>query len=172
MPNKESKSVRSTEKVIALLLTSAILVSLALIGVNVNSNTNSIQLLEDSVGSLKSSVERVEFAEDFLVDSKVNKDGYQAVFFIESAEERGGQGGLVYFGKLSDGELAGQVELTDIYYLQTDSEGEQSLAKLGDELHGPEDVMYISRDAVAFWENLKEDSDVVIAIREFKANQE
>lgn len=114
-----------------------------------------------------------------LGNSKVNNDNYQAVFLTN---------GQVYFGKLDDVN-SGYVKLTDIYYLQVsqatdtnpDEEGIQpaddqqqqqiSLAKLGKELHGPEDVMFISRNQVLFWENLKgsEDSQVTKAIEDFKA---
>ena len=76
------------------------------------------------------------------------------------------------------------VQLEDIYYLQVQqqvqpdqqtADGQQaqtpqqqiSLAKLGSELHGPEDLMFISRDQIVFWENLKDDgsSQVVEAIK-------
>jgi hypothetical protein len=96
---------------------------------------------------------------------------YQAVFLTN---------GQVYFGKVSDIN-GGYVKLSDIYYLQvqqsvqptdkakTDNSGSQvSLAKLGSELHGPEDNMYISRQQVLFWENLKNDGKVVQAINSYK----
>ena len=103
----------------------------------------------------------------------VKEDQYQAVFLTD---------GQIYFGKLSalDKEYA---ELTDIYYLQVEQQvqpvqGEQaqqqqpriSLARLGNELHGPEDQMFINRDRILFWENLKTDGSVSEAIAEFKAN--
>ena len=44
------------------------------------------------------------------------------------------------------------------------------LQKLGSELHGPEDQMVINRDQVQFWENLKDDGQVVKAITTYKAN--
>lgn len=105
-------------------------------------------------------------------DGDVNGDQYQALFLTN---------GQVYFGKLSNTNDA-YVELRDIYYLQVTQnelqEGENnasadpqiSLAKLGNELHGPEDTMFVSRDQVLFWENLKTDSQVVTAINEFEAN--
>lgn len=103
-------------------------------------------------------------------DSAVKSSQYQAVFLTN---------GQVYFGKLSD--VSGKyVVLKDIYYLQvqqsvqpaddkTNEQPQVSLAKLGSELHGPEDNMQINRDQVLFWENLKDDSKVVDAI---KKNQE
>lgn len=99
----------------------------------------------------------------------VKTNQYQAVFLTN---------GQVYFGKIksiTDDNLT----LNDIYYLQVqqsvqpdaqkkaDATDQQqlSLAKLGSELHGPEDTMYLSRDQILFWENLKEDSKVVQAIK-------
>lgn len=103
--------------------------------------------------------------------SFVKKDQYQAVFL---------NGGQVYFGKI--GEYTGKyITLTDIYYLRVNQQvqpGSQqttsdvSLAKLGNELHGPEDEMIINRSEVQFWENLKDDGQVVKAITEYKKNPE
>lgn len=106
--------------------------------------------------------------------SGVEEAGYQAVFMTN---------GQVYFGHFSniDGTYA---ELTDVYYLQVQqpvqpadnktAAGDQSqvsLTKLGNELHGPKDKMHISRDQILFWENLKDDSTVVKAIKEYKTKQ-
>ena len=113
-------------------------------------------------------------------EDKVNKesalistDKYQAVFLNS-------QDGQVYFGKLAvyNSDL---YVLTDIYYVRVENpiqpEGAAqeaqpniSLAKLGNELHGPEDVMYVSRDKVLYWENLKDDGQVVKAITDYKEN--
>ena len=106
-------------------------------------------------------------------DSSVKSKQFQAVFLTN---------GQVYFGKLADINSS-WVKLTDIYYLQvqqqvqpTDSKAaanqqpQVSLAKLGNELHGPEDVMYVDRSQVLFWENLKNDGKVVTAIKDYKAN--
>ena len=115
----------------------------------------------------------------FGVDGKSNEvdaiqtDKYQAVFLAS-------QDGQVYFGKL-DVFNRTQYRLTDIYYVRVENpiqpEGANqqaqpniSLAKLGNELHGPQDVMFINRDQVLYWENLKDDGQVVTAITEFKAN--
>ena len=115
-------------------------------------------------------------------DDKVNKesalistDKYQAVFLNS-------QDGQVYFGKLAvyNSDL---YVLSDIYYVRVENpiqpEGAAqeaqpniSLAKLGNELHGPQDVMYISRDKVLYWENLKDDGQVVTAITDYKKNGE
>ena len=102
----------------------------------------------------------------------IKKDKYQAVFLSDTS-------GQVYFGKLKSLN-AKYYQLTDIFYVKVDnavqpdktntSSQNISLAKLGNELHGPEDSMYISRDKVLFWENLKDDGQVVKAITEYKKN--
>jgi hypothetical protein len=107
-------------------------------------------------------------------NSAVKDKQYQAVFLTN---------GQVYFGKVS--RVTGDyIKLASVYYLQvqqtvqptdkakttsTDSSAQQqvSLAKLGGELHGPEDAMYINRSQVLFWENLKNDGKVVKAIKEY-----
>ena len=85
---------------------------------------------------------------------------WQAVFLTNNQ---------VYFGKLVNYDNA-YVTLTDVYYLRTASDLEASggsslnLIKLGGELHGPEDVMYIPKANVLFWENMKATSQVVQTI--------
>jgi hypothetical protein len=107
---------------------------------------------------------------------------YQAVFLSN---------GQVYFGKLED--QGNWIDLSDIYYLQvtqnlqaastadqaktatpsTDSNSTTQpniqLVKLGSELHGPKDVMHIERDKVLFWEDMKDDSKVVAAIKQYRS---
>lgn len=108
----------------------------------------------------------------------IQGDKYQAVFLNS-------QDGQVYFGKLTvyNQEI---YKLSDIYYVRVENpiqpEGANqaaakqqaniSLAKLGNELHGPQDTMFISRSEVLYWENLKDDGQVVTAINEFKKNGE
>jgi len=103
-------------------------------------------------------------------DSAIKSKEYQALFLSN---------GQVYFCKLAQVD-ASYVKCTDIYYLQvqqqvqpTDKNSSQSpqvsLAKLGGELHGPEDMMYVSRSQVLFWENLKNDGKVAKAIADYKA---
>ena len=105
--------------------------------------------------------------------SKINTKEYQAVFLNSSD-------GQVYFGKLSS--LNAQYYmLTDIYYVRvqqvqpgaakTDTSSNISLVKLGNEIHGPEDAMYINKSSVMFWENLKSSGQVVKAIQQYQANQ-
>ena len=98
-----------------------------------------------------------------------NKDAYQAVFLTN---------GQVYFSKVEK-ENKDFITLSDIYYLRVqqnlqpaaNNQGDQpsiSLVKLGNELHGPEDVMYVNMEHVLFIEPLKIDSNVVQAIRKDK----
>lgn len=97
-------------------------------------------------------------------EDKINKSGFQAVFLTS---------GQVYFGKIT-GISETQITLENIYYLRVNSNPnatDQSLVKLGCELHGPEDIMNIERKNVQFWENQKDDSQVTKAIVEYeKAN--
>ena len=98
----------------------------------------------------------------------IEEGKYQAVFMTN---------GQVYFGKLTN-PTGTYAKLTDVYYLQvqqavqpaaeSEESSQVSLTKLGSELHGPTDKMHISRDQILFWENLKDDSTVVKAIKEYK----
>lgn len=98
----------------------------------------------------------------------INSNAYQALFLTN---------GQVYFGHLSNLNSK-YVTITDIYYLQVQQNLQQgsggntnsqvSLAKLGSELHGPEDKMHVASDQVLFWENLKSDSKVSQAIAAYK----
>lgn len=105
------------------------------------------------------------------------KSEYQAVFLTN---------GQVYFGKIS-GTSADYVTLKDIFYLQvtqtpmqgsaqdqqqaqTQEQPQISLVKLGNELHGPVDEMHINQGQVLFYEDLKEEGQVVKAIKDYKAN--
>jgi len=99
----------------------------------------------------------------------IEKGKYQAVFL---------NGGQVYFGKIGKFNEK-YLTLSDIFYLrvnqqvqpgQTTASNDVSLAKLGSELHGPQDRMVINRSEVQFWENLKDDGQVVKAITTYKAN--
>ncbi len=106
-----------------------------------------------------------------MAEKAIKGKQFQAVFLTN---------GQVYFGKVSKIDN-GYVKLSNIYYLQVqqqvqpedkakkDDQPQVSLAKLGGELHGPEDVMYISRAQILFWENLKEDGKVAKAIKDYTA---
>lgn len=107
----------------------------------------------------------------------VNEKGWQAVF-LENSQ--------VYFGRLAIEEDF--YVLKRVYYLQSeensvDKLGQAStssvddsrkenltkLVKLGKEVHGPEDTMFIEKSKVLFWENLKEESSVVRSIKEYES---
>lgn len=104
--------------------------------------------------------------------SYVNTKEYQAVFLTN---------GQVYFGKVTSLNHDYMV-LNDIYYLQSSSNStsnpqpstknnDLTLVKLGlNELHAPEDRMVISQSQVSFWENMKDSSKVVSAIKQYQAN--
>lgn len=107
-----------------------------------------------------------EAAKNWIV-AKVKYRGWQAVFI---------DNGQVYFGHIRSA-TRHEMVITDIYYMQVKENqyltpenlsGEISLAKLGNELHGPKDRMYISAVHVVFTENLKNDGDVVRAIKEYE----
>lgn len=98
---------------------------------------------------------------------EVNKSGYQAVFLNNNQ---------VYFGKISDVQR-GSISLSDIYYIQLDGKQQDTtqaqassnnitLVGLGCEIHGPQDKMIINSAQVLFWENLKDDGQVVKTIKE------
>ena len=95
----------------------------------------------------------------------VHESEWQAVFLDNNQ---------VYFGHLKSRNREYAV-LNNIFYLRVTDSLQQgappgsglNLVKLGEELHGPQDVMYISKDKITFWENLKSDSQVVQAINGF-----
>lgn len=102
-------------------------------------------------------------AESRFIDTKK----MQAVFL---------NNGQVYFGKIGDLNKD-YLSMTEIYYLRVNQQvqpGQQSnpndvsLAKLGCELHGPDDRMVINRAQVVFWENLKTDGQVADAVAKDK----
>ena len=111
----------------------------------------------------------------FNTSSLVKDNQYQAVFL---------DNGQVYFGHLGNVNSE-YVRLTDIYYLQVEQQiqpdqnaGDNaqpqqqiSLAKLGNELHGPEDEMFVLRSKIVFWENLKGDGQVTKAINDYVSGQ-
>ena|SRR5690242_16120263 len=98
-----------------------------------------------------------------------NNNTYQAVFLTNNQ---------VYFGRLSFDD--GWVKLTNVFYLQVaqppattgqtpdvNQQTSTQLVKLGSEPHGPEDAMYIEKDKILFWENMKPDSKVQQTINQY-----
>lgn len=98
-----------------------------------------------------------------------NPDRYQAVY-VET--------GQVYFGKLrnTDGrylrlEGAYVARAQDVPPSATEEQkatlnGNVSLAKISDQVYGPEDTLEIRADKVIFWQNLEQDSKVTKAIED------
>ena len=99
------------------------------------------------------------------VRAKFRYKGWQAVFL---------DNGQVYFGKIKSISKS-DLDLTDIYYLNKDENvqpgnisPDMHLIKLGEEVHGPKDVMTVSRSHIMFSEQLKDNSSVVEAIMDYK----
>jgi hypothetical protein len=90
---------------------------------------------------------------------------YQAIFLSN---------GQVYFGELVE-KNKDELVLKNIFYIQAgqqnsgSAENQPSLIKLGNELHGPADLMHITRSQVLFYEDLKSDSSISRRIDEYKA---
>jgi len=103
-------------------------------------------------------------------DLDKNKGEWQAVFL---------DNGEVYFGKVAavNDEV---VIMNNIFYLQNKEALQQgaqtknqnsdiNLIKLGNELHGPKDEMRINKGQVFFVEDMKDDSKIVKAIKDYLA---
>ncbi len=107
---------------------------------------------------------------------------YQAVFLTNNQ---------VYFGKVAN--AGGQyVTLSDVYYLQLQqqpatpptprpgalqqpapaAQPQFTLLKLGQEIHGPMNEMWINRDQILLIEGLRDDSKVIKTIAEAKEKEE
>lgn len=88
------------------------------------------------------------------------------------------QSGECYFGKISS-VSSDTVQIKNVFYVQksTDTSSSTSttdssnnnlqLIKLGNEVHGPEDMMAISRSQVLYIENLKSDGKVTQTINTY-----
>ncbi len=102
---------------------------------------------------------------------KVAADKWQAVFLNGGSSSKD-LAYTTYFGHLK--EINSQYYiLQDVFYLgaTTDKSGKQiqSLTKLGcEQLHAPYDQMVINRPQVAFWENVRDDGQLVKAIQTYK----
>lgn len=97
---------------------------------------------------------------------KNNNQPYSAVFLTN---------GQVYFGKMTENNQS-EITLNNVYYIQVDQNATKeeitntlnqarfNLVKLGNELHGPTDELFINRSQVVFYEYLRDDSKVVESI--------
>lgn len=88
----------------------------------------------------------------------IDRNLYQAVFLTN---------GSTYFGKLQQQGDAWFV-LTDVFYLSATEGSAPQLIKRGSEPQGPREPMIIPQAQVLFIENLRDDSEIVTAIRRFK----
>lgn len=94
------------------------------------------------------------------IERHIDPNAYQAVFLTTSQ---------VYFGKLRiDGDV---YVLSDVFYVNQPEQGSGQLVKRGSEIHGPRDPMVIPARQVLQVENLREDSQVVQAIRLIQSGQ-
>lgn len=98
--------------------------------------------------------------------SYVNKSEYQAVF----VNVTGSSGGQAYFGHIV--QLNSKyIELTGVFYLEPGSTNNQfTLNNLSCALYNPQDTMIINTDQVAFWENLKSNSQVTSDINKWNTD--
>ena len=91
----------------------------------------------------------------------IDRNAYQAVFLTN---------GSTYFGKLQ--EQGGEwFVLSDVFYLSASDDAGTQLIKRGSEPQGPKEPMIIPRDQILFIENLRDDSEIVSAIKKFKSGQ-
>jgi hypothetical protein len=91
----------------------------------------------------------------------IDRDLYQAVFLTN---------GSTYFGKLqSQGDE--WFVLSDVFYLSVSEGSAPQLIKRGSEPQGPREPMIIPQAQVLFIENLRDDGEIVAAIRRFKSGQ-
>lgn len=103
---------------------------------------------------------------NLVAENDVNASLYYS-FFLDN--------GQVYFGKIRSISET-EIVATNIYYLQTaqneslnpnDQTTEEprfNLVKLGKEIHGPTDELFINRAKLLFYERLRKDSKIVESI--------
>lgn len=91
----------------------------------------------------------------------IERDLYQAVFLTN---------GSTYFGRLQQQGDEWFV-LTDVFYLSVSEDSAPQLIKRGSEPQGPREPMIIPQAQVLFIENLRDDSEIVAAIKRFKSGE-
>ena len=92
----------------------------------------------------------------------IDRGGYQAVFLSN---------GSTYFGKLQEQGDQWFV-LTDVFYLASSEQSGTQLVKRGSEPQGPKEPMIVPQEQILFIENLRDDSEIVSAIKRFKSGQQ
>lgn len=103
----------------------------------------------------------------------INKDeSYSAVFLTNSQ---------VYFGKIIKNNEE-EMMLTNVFYVKVNENSASenpsnalnqisfNLIKLGNELHGPTNEMFINKNQILFYEKLRNDSKVVQSIKQVAGN--
>ena len=139
---KKSNSLLSIRTLYVILLVGIAVLIIAIIVFVINANTKS-------------------------ESSYVNKNQYQAVF----VNVTGSSGGQAYFGHIT--QLNSQyIELSGVFYLEPGSSNNQfTLNNLSCALYNPDDTMIISKAQVAFWENLKSNSQVTTDINKWNTDK-
>lgn len=162
------------KKIVFIAMVAVLVVGVALLGYYGIDQREAVKQANIQIASLETKNQNTEKELKTIKEStgeeNIDKNASQAVFF---------KTGKVYFGKITKITPA-QITLENIYYLQVGTEGkpdlknlpaDAQLIKLGNELHKPQDAMYIERGEVEFWENLTSDGAVAKAIAEYeKAN--
>ena len=109
----------------------------------------------------------IGYATFFILNNRIpsfDPLAYYAVFL---------ENGQVYFGKIEN-MSRGDIVMSKVYYLQVadnstgqleDVQSRFNLVKLGSELHGPTDELFINKNKVLFYEKLRQDSKVVESIK-------
>jgi hypothetical protein len=92
----------------------------------------------------------------------IDRNSYQSVFLVNGAS---------YFGKLQP-QGDDWFVLSDVFYLSVPDQSGPQLIKRGSEPWGPKDPMIIPKNEILVIENMREDSDVVSAIRKYKSGQQ
>lgn len=167
LKNLPKKSEVGNQKLIgiALLVGFAAIAGLIYTNVLLIKSSKDIKNLNSSVSGLAKSTAKLEeiskkgASDELLGFDKVDKSGFQSVFLSSNQ---------VYFGKITSMTTENFV-LENVYYLKVNG-SDQSLVKLGCELHKPEDKLIIVRNNVQFWENLKDNdkNHVTDAIRDYE----
>ena len=91
---------------------------------------------------------------------QIDRSAYQVVFLNT---------GQAFYGKLTIAD-ADTYLLTDVYYL-IPNDSAQRLIKRGTEVFGPREPMVILARQVGWFENIRDDSEVVVGIRAIKSGQ-
>ena len=111
-------------------------------------------------------------AAGFFTISTLKHNSFSASFQVVVLDT-----GEVFFGTVKKNSKSA-IELSNVYYLPIDasdlfspqfnSNELFSVIKIGNELHGPEDSMFITKEHIVFMQNLKEDSRIVSAIEDYQ----